>query len=569
MEQTSLARIHNSLYWPDLTTYGPKMTREMYPRKGNSPLGCSISVKADADRDPAYLYWIVKEIENNSNAVNILEPGDWITSINGSSTMSNDTSFLEKLKNCRSVLSVTIRKPLEQQEFYLWDPNQVAIDIKVRVKRLPFSAAFSLNIFYPDFQDSKKTYALVNNIKLPDFNHKKLKHGDIVISINERKLENETYEGLQKIVHQLNLQKQIKVTVQQRQWRQNDHLTSLAIDSPAILDWRPLQAELQKKSSKEPLGFKFVFAKNQLEQPCPIIKQIAAGETPAAKCPYLSPGCKITAVNRQPVKGLSFEEMKTMLQKAQITVVLSIEEPLGLLQEKNSPSPKERYTWPVEEEKGILTTSQSEAHISFSNSSLADGVQSVDLCEEVQGASSTLNDAKFNASPDQERPVNCSTQQMPSDSQNGYNEVNSLPLAPTVEVPSKAQDISICCKCMKISKTDKQEQIVHNIPGKIYFTMCQSLDKESPFFNDYRIFGEHLGFSRGEINLLNNQPTDSLLRVWSEREGTNATVERIINILDDMQRHDILQILQNWVESKSCSKCSKALQKAHEKESDV
>lgn len=91
------------------------------------------------------------------------------------------------------------------------------------------------------------------------------------------------------------------------------------------------------------------FAQNQLEQPCPIIKQIAAGETPAAKCPYLSPGCKITAVNRQSVKGLSFEEMKTMLQKAQITVVLSIEEPLGLLQGKNSPSPRERYTWPVEE----------------------------------------------------------------------------------------------------------------------------------------------------------------------------------------------------------------------------
>ena len=311
------------------------------------------------------------------------------------------------------------------------------------------------------------------------------------------------------------------------------------------------------------------FAQNQLEQPCPIIKQIAAGETPAAKCPYLSPGCKITAVNRQPVKGLSFEEMKTMLQKAQITVVLSIEEPLGLLQEQNWPSPRERYTWPVEEEKGILTISQSEAQISFSNSSLADGVQSVDLCKEVQGASSTLNDAKFNASPDQERPVNCSTQQMPSDSQNGYNEVNSLPLAPTVEVPSKAQDISICCKCVKISKTDKQEQIIHNIPGKIYFTMCQSLDKESPSFNDYHIFGEHLGFTRGEINLLNNQPTDSLLRVWSEREGKNATVERIMNILDDMQRHDILQILQNWVESKSCSKCFKAFQKAHKKESNV
>ena len=78
-----------------------------------------------------------------------------------------------------------------------------------------------LNIFQ-DLQDSKKTYALVDNIKLPDISHKGLKQGDIVISINEHKLENATYEGLQQVVHQLNLQKQIKVTVmiQQRKWRQ-------------------------------------------------------------------------------------------------------------------------------------------------------------------------------------------------------------------------------------------------------------------------------------------------------------------------------------------------------------
>lgn len=78
-----------------------------------------------------------------------------------------------------------------------------------------------LNIFQ-DLQDSKKTYALVDNIKLPDIGHKGLKQGDIVISINEHKLENATYEGLQQVVHQLNLQKQIKVTVmiQQRKWRQ-------------------------------------------------------------------------------------------------------------------------------------------------------------------------------------------------------------------------------------------------------------------------------------------------------------------------------------------------------------
>ena len=82
------------------------------------------------------------------------------------------------------------------------------------------SIAKRLNIFL-DLQDSKKTYALVDNIKLPKIGRKGLQRGDIIISINERKLENETYEGLQQIVHQLNLQKQIKLIIQRRQWRQN------------------------------------------------------------------------------------------------------------------------------------------------------------------------------------------------------------------------------------------------------------------------------------------------------------------------------------------------------------
>ena len=92
----------------------------------------------------------MKKILKNSNAVNILEPGDWIISINGASTTDKDKSFLDKVMfACERVLTVMIRKPLEHQEFYLWDPNQVTIDIKVQVKRLPFSATFSLNIFYP------------------------------------------------------------------------------------------------------------------------------------------------------------------------------------------------------------------------------------------------------------------------------------------------------------------------------------------------------------------------------------------------------------------------------------
>ena len=91
----------------------------------------------------------MEENHQNGNAVNILKPGDWITLINGTSTTDKDETFFEKVKtaccNQEEGLSLVIKKPAEQQEFHLWDPKPVNIDIKTRCKILPFT----LEIFYP------------------------------------------------------------------------------------------------------------------------------------------------------------------------------------------------------------------------------------------------------------------------------------------------------------------------------------------------------------------------------------------------------------------------------------
>ena len=85
---------------------------------------------------------------NNSNVVNTLEAGDWITSINGTSTSDKDKTFIERVKYmyaCHDdILILVIRKPLGYQEFYLWDPNQVTINIRPGLKELPFT----LDIFH-------------------------------------------------------------------------------------------------------------------------------------------------------------------------------------------------------------------------------------------------------------------------------------------------------------------------------------------------------------------------------------------------------------------------------------
>ncbi|KAJ7353965.1 hypothetical protein OS493_030808 [Desmophyllum pertusum] len=311
----------------------------------------------DADRVPTYYYWIVRRVQENGNAVNMLEAGDWITSINGTSTTDRDKTFLEKvIAACqRDVLILVIRKPTEHQEFNLWDPNL-------------------------DINDSNKTIALVDSIEIQKKYLKgRLKRGDKVIAINEHRLEDKTDQELQQIIHQLNPQQQFKLTIERRQWRQDGHLTRFAINSPAHLGWRRLQVELNRNPE---VMFGFTFKIN-LNSRVPIITKIAAGETPAAMSSYISPGCKITAINGHPVKGLSFNNVKRMLLKAKtLSDVINTGTYMFVAEENDLPS-GERRTWPVQAETGCLHTSLSEGQILYSNSFLADGPQlSIDLTGE-------------------------------------------------------------------------------------------------------------------------------------------------------------------------------------------
>ena len=81
------------------------------------------------------------------NALDMLESGDWITSINGTSTFDKDKTFIERVKYAcyNDFLILAIRKPVEDQDFNLWEPNQLTINIRARLKELPFS----LDIFHP------------------------------------------------------------------------------------------------------------------------------------------------------------------------------------------------------------------------------------------------------------------------------------------------------------------------------------------------------------------------------------------------------------------------------------
>lgn len=73
--------------------------------------------------------------------------------------------------------------------------------------------------------------------------------------------------------------------------------------------------------------------------------------------------------------------------------------------------------------------------------------------------------------------------------------------------------------------------------------------------------GEKLGFARPEISLLANQPqpTDCLVNEWIARKGKKATVSVFMEILSEMERQELLELLQSWTET--CAKCFEKQQK--------
>lgn len=132
-----------------------------------------------------------------------------------------------------------------------------------------------------------------------------------------------------------------------------------------------------------------------------------------------------------------------------------------------------------------------------------------------------------------------------------------------------------------VKETDKQEKSegvlrsgevesrlqtnVLAIPRAVYRKVCIKLNsKDDVFFNDYRMLCEKLGYDQSVVRGLEQEmrvnPTDELLLDWSNEHGSEATVEKLINLLkekdSDFYRGDVVEILEGWVQEDRSSRSS-------------
>ena len=86
------------------------------------------------------------------------------------------------------------------------------------------------------------------------------------------------------------------------------------------------------------------------------------------------------------------------------------------------------------------------------------------------------------------------------------------------------------------------------IPIKFYSKICKGLDiVRQCDWDDYRMLGEKVGLDKDDTSWLgqNGNPTDSILQKFSSKK--NSTVGHFKAILEEMERNDIVTVIENWI----------------------
>ncbi|XP_078381897.1 uncharacterized protein LOC144664622 [Oculina patagonica] len=99
---------------------------------------------------------------------------------------------------------------------------------------------------------------------------------------------------------------------------------------------------------------------------------------------------------------------------------------------------------------------------------------------------------------------------------------------------------------------------ITHVPLPVIHKMCMLLDLEREIIdaNDYRMLGNELGLNPLQISSLKQKsksPSCVLLMQVFSAMPNSGTLEHLIPILKKMGRHDVIQVIDEWVGSQNCT----------------
>lgn len=95
---------------------------------------------------------------------------------------------------------------------------------------------------------------------------------------------------------------------------------------------------------------------------------------------------------------------------------------------------------------------------------------------------------------------------------------------------------------------------VTEIPYPVYGKVCTKLNVKNRRFDDFRGLAERVRCPMHVIDAIDQgseNPTDDILKHWSTERHKKATAGKLIKLLEEMERMDAVQDLEDWVNEKS------------------
>ena len=96
-----------------------------------------------------------------------------------------------------------------------------------------------------------------------------------------------------------------------------------------------------------------------------------------------------------------------------------------------------------------------------------------------------------------------------------------------------------------MNKTQNKSLSINQIPPLIRRKICKKLDVKQKLGGDFRTLAAMVGMSNEDIQLTSqsNEPTEDVLNWWGKKK--EATVPNLRQILEKMERDDVIQILDD------------------------
>lgn len=563
----------NCLIWPDFLEWGPEHHVEIKRSKGNSDLGI-ISV-ALTDVESTICYNIIKRVLKEKPAFRKVNRFDWITAVDGKSTLGirGSEELVSLIRNGKDTVHLCIRTAIEPLlNIKQWSKEKT----KVELKGLSKKPEFELAHFYSKEKNEKaEDHILIFKVESKSkaestqlSSMQQLNRGDELLSVNGKHVTGKKLRDIyEEIFKSSKVEMDIKKIIRGEQLKEK--LQKTAVKYPERIYWNP-PSDSVLGANESKLGFTLnTVEKHDSENVFfHIAKEVIKGSAESGT--NLSVGHQLLSINGHNLRNLDNIAASELIASQEGERRLVVAAPAGIKQQHNR---RKGSISKRSQEKRSQASSRSQS--SSSDEKLLDSdPNSAKLQEDISLAITSLDVGSDSSG--MKEPLS------PTKSSGGSRKRSSIGKKKSRVSECQENDafassdndsqrtIDLCCKCEKseekgnFKRLDKDKGLwsLKMIDFVSFKKICDALDREL-LKSDLAEVAALMEVSPQDFKDIKQKHKEKggfgaaaeILEAWTVQKKSN-NVSKFQGFLTTVKRGDILDIIDEWLKKENvCNGC--------------